>query len=467
MLPVNPPGPGNSPYSTTSAFAGSPLLVSLEHLVEDGLLDESATAGRYRADLGRRTGVPGRVDYATATRLRDAALRGAFERFRARRGWRDALERFSGEHSAWLDDYALFAALKRARRGRSWLTWDAPLRGREPSALRSAKQSADDAFDFERFVQLRFFGDWARLRRHAASRGVRLIGDIPIFVAHDSADVWGHQPLYQLRRDGRPRKVSGCPPDSFSATGQLWGHPLYDWTRHERSGFRWWIERFRISLDLFDSVRIDHFLGFHRCWEVPGAARTALHGRYALSPGRALLDAATRQLGPLPLIAEDLGAVTPEARALAAAFGFPGMRILQNGFFENARYDQPHNYPLRCVAYTGTHDNETIAGWWQTIRRDRRRGADGCTTADRFRAYTGAAGPAVHWPMLRALYASPAALVITPLQDVLGLDNRARMNTPATARGNWEWQLAPGALRPTEVARLRELARTFERLPGS
>lgn len=459
VLPVGPIGPAGSPYSSRSARAGNPLLVSLEQLAREGLLqpDETTVA---------RPLCPTAVHYPAVTRYRLARLRIAFERFRARRGLRSAaFERFCTQQAAWLDDYALFCALARVQRTDDWTRWPAALRTRRPAALRAAAGQLADELDFHRFVQFQFDRQWLRLRQACHARGVGLIGDLPIFVVHASVDVWTHPQLFQLDRAGRPTVVSGVPPDYFSRTGQLWGHPLYRWEAHRRDGFAWWIERLRAALRWFDAVRIDHFLGLNRCWAVPASHRTAVRGVWQPSPGYALLAAARQKLGSLPLIAEDLGLLTPQAAALRDQFDLPGMRILQFAFGgdADARYHQPHNYPRRCVAYTGTHDNETFLGWFRNAQRAAPDSHDRLNAAQRAMGYLNCDGREIHWAALRALYASHADLVVCPLQDVLGLDNRARMNTPATVRGNWRWRLPAATLRDEHAARLAELAWTYER----
>jgi len=481
MLPVGPIGPGNSPYSSPSALAGNPLLIDLSELVRDDLLapDDLAPPPGLSAD---------RVRYAEVIPFRERCLRRAFDVFRSRpRRLKSQLELFCETQRTWLDDWALFAALRRTLRraagirGRgprserpsggsdavpAWTDWPAELRTRRPAALRQAQRELAEEFQFERFCQFLFDRQWQALRTYANQRGIGLIGDIPIFVAHDSCDVWRHPELFRLDRRGRPTVVSGCPPDYFSRTGQLWGHPHYRWERHAAEGFTWWIERFRLALRRFDAVRIDHFLGFYRAWEVPAGARTAAHGRYTLTPGRELLTAVRRALGGIQIIAEDLGNVTPQALALRDEFGIPGMRVLQFAFGEGARYDQPHNHVRNAVVYTGTHDNDTTLGWFRSLSRPphNRRGRDGLSTRQRVLRYLGTDGRQIHRDLIRLAYLSPANLAIVPLQDVLGLDTRGRMNVPATAEGNWEWRLRPGAFTAVHVRWLRELAETYERL---
>lgn len=454
MLPIGPIGPGNSPYSSSSAFAGNPLLIDLERLVHDGLLE--------RRDLRPPVGIAAnRVRYGVVARFRMQALRRAHRAFSAF-GHADGLKLVPRHRAArWLEDYALYCALRDHYRGAPWHRWPAPLRRRDAAALETARRELADEIHFHHFVQQLFMRDWARLREYARQRSVALMGDIPIFVSHDSADVWANQRLYQLDPSGRARQVSGCPPDSFSATGQLWGHPQYHWPAHRRTGFRWWIERFEAAFERFDAVRIDHFLGFYRVWSIPGSARTAQRGRYVPSPGRELFAALRKALGKLEIVAEDLGAVVPEARALRDQCGFPGMRILQNAFWDGARYDQPHNYPRNCVAYTGTHDNETFIGWFRGLRP--RRGRDDLTVRERTVRYLASHPRSINAGAIRALYASHADVVIVPLQDMLGLGNEARMNKPATTRGNWEWRVRDAGLRLDLARSLRKQAITFER----
>lgn len=482
MLPVNPPDPTGSPYSAYSAFAGSPLLVSLDVLAADGLLS--------RRDLAAPSALASaaRVPFAACTRFRLERLRRAHEAFLQGGGERSAAFRaFAQRNAAWLDDYALFAALHAAHGGQSWQRWPEQVRSRQPRALERVCEELAHEIAFHTFVQYAFECQWRALRERCARAAVGLIGDIPIFVGYESADVWRHQRLFTLRPDGSLELQSGVPPDGFSRTGQLWRHPLYHWRRHARDGYGWWIDRFRHTFTQFDAVRIDHFLGFAQYWAVPGRDRIALHGRYVKGPGAGFFAALQRALGPVEIIAEDLGAVTPEATALREQFGFPGMRILHWAFGRGAgaRYNQPHNFPQDCVAYTGTHDNNTTMGWWRELQRERPGGRSGrargragtsgargggagewdvVSSAARARRYLGTDGREIHWDMIRALLASPANTAVVPLQDVLGLDRRARMNLPATERGNWAWRFRSTDLRPGHAQRLREMNEAYERV---
>jgi 4-alpha-glucanotransferase len=455
MLPVGPTPDNGAPYSAYSAFAGNPLLISLDLLARDGLLT--------RAELTpERTLSAGRVDFPATIAFRTDRLRRAHARFARAGGFAGpAFASFVTAAAAWLAPYALFCALRGAHHGRPWTNWNtAPVAVSQNRALR-------DEFSFTLFAQFVFGQQWNALRRYARARGVGLMGDIPIFVAHESCDVWAHPHLFDLDAAGRPRTVSGVPPDSFSKTGQLWSHPHYRWDQHRATGFAWWLARFERLFTLFDAASIDHFLGFNRVWAVPGRARTAQHGRWVKVPGTELFAALRHKLGSPPIIAEDLGLLTPQAVALRDRFGFPGMRILQFAFDdEGGRYHQPHTYLQRCVVYPGTHDNETTVGWFERLRRkDRRRRRKGqITPYQRVLRYLGTTGREIHWDFIRLALASPADTAIVPVQDLLGLGNEARMNLPATVKGNWQWRLLPGQLTPRIAARLRDLAAAYGRL---
>lgn len=463
MLPIGPPGPGNSPYSALSALAGAPLLISLDRLAAEGLLG--------RRDLKPVRGLHGdRVAYPAVTRFKMARLRNAFDAFVSGGGLEQReFVRFCEQHATWLDAHAVFSAWHYAQRGRSWTKWPRAARLGQRRAFSQARTELQSEVDFERFLQFTFNRQWADLRRYANERGVGLIGDIPIFVAHESSDVWAHRDLFDLDTQGRAKTVSGVPPDIFSKTGQRWGHPQYRWARHKATGFAWWVARFARAGELFDAVRIDHFLGFHRVWAVPGRAKTAVRGRWVLTPGRELFATLRRKLGRLEIIAEDLGVVTPQAVALRERHGFPGMRLLHFAFGndEGDRYNQPHTYPRDCVVYPGTHDNETTVGWFERLKREhrrRRRGAE-LTPYERVLRYTGTNGREIHWDLIRLALLSPANTALIPLQDVLGLDNRARMNTPATTRGNWQWRCTARQLTARHAARLRALVDAYGRRP--
>lgn len=446
-LPIGPPGLGNSPYSAQSAFAGNPGLISAERLIDDGLLK------------ARDRDLPA-----------EQRLRAAFQGFA---GGDQDFAGFVAGATEWLDDYALYRALKRRHGGVPWTEWPADVRGRDPGALNRAREQLAGEIAFEKFVQWRFFRDWGALRNHAHQRGIALMGDLPIFLAHDSADVWQHRDLFYLDDAGAATVVSGVPPDYFSETGQRWGNPLYRWDRMRAGGFAWWIARFRMALSVFDAVRLDHFIGFTRYWEVPGDAPTAAKGTWRQGPGAALFEAAEAALGKLPLVAEDLGAVTPEVEKLRAQFGFPGLKVLQFAFGTDpqAQTFLPHNYPREAVAYTGTHDNDTTCGWFHDPGSGTRTAEQ--TAVERRNAlhYLGApaedGGQLIHWMMIRAIMMSVANVAIIPAQDLLGLGSKFRMNLPGTGDGNWGFRLEPGALTPAIADRMRDLAETYGRRRSS
>jgi 4-alpha-glucanotransferase len=457
MLPVGPPGASDSPYSSASSFAGSRLLVSLDALAAAGLLDAADLQAPPRL-------AEGRVDYAAARAFRSERLRKAFARFGERKGEKaKAYASFAERNADWLDDWALFAALKDESGGRPWWEWPKPLRSREVRALAEARERLAEALRFQRFVQFEFDRQWSALRAHCKRRRVHLMGDIPIFVARDSADLWAHQELFHLDASGRPRVVAGVPPDYFSATGQLWGNPLYRWEAMKEGGYAWWIARLRHAFERFDAVRLDHFIGFARCWEVPGHHPTAEHGRWRKGPGSDFFEAVFKKLGRVQLVAEDLGSVTPEVEALRDRFELPGMKVLQFCFGPDAGAEplRPHNFERRLVVYTGTHDNDTSRGWFQGLVD----GGDArLAERDVVQRYLATDGHDIHWQMLRMAWMSVARLAIAPVQDVLGLGSDDRMNRPGTADGNWGWRAAKGALDRGVAERLRSLTATYGRL---
>ncbi len=427
VLPTTPVGPGDSPYQSVSAFAGSPLMVALAPLVARGWLAEPALPdGGFDA---------ARADYARVAPWRLTQLRAAAGGFFDRAGDADrrAFSAWCAQQAHWLDDYALFMALETAHAGAPWWHWPAALRDRDPAALAQARRDRAGEIGFWQFVQWCFDTQWAALKAYANARDVSIMGDLPIFVAHHSADCWARPDLYALDADGQPDVVAGVPPDAFSADGQRWGNPLYRWDRMAAEGYAWWIARVRRALAHADAFRIDHFRGFAAHWEIPAASPTAITGRWVAGPGRALFDALAQALGPLPIVAEDLGVITPDVTALRGACGFPGMRVLQFAFGDDATNPYlPHRHTPDSVVYTGTHDNDTTLGWWRALGAGERAFAA---------AYLGADGDAtVNDAMLRAAYASVANLAIVPMQDVLGLDGTHRMNLPGSPSGHWAWR---------------------------
>jgi 4-alpha-glucanotransferase len=448
ILPLGPTGYADSPYQSLSSFAGNINLLSPELLIEDGLLHSS--------DVPEASFPDAFVDYSVVLPYKRHLVHKAWERSpSAKAALRADFEDFRQREAAWLDDFALFLALKEAHQQKAWSEWPAEYALRDPAALSRAATELREAIEVHRFGQFLFFHQWQALRDHARAQRLGLIGDLPIFVAYDSADVWTHPELFRLDAKRRPTVVAGVPPDYFAATGQLWGNPLFDWDAMRRTGFAWWIERLRAALRLVDVVRLDHFRGFQAYWEVPAAASTAVGGRWMPGPGDELLIALRDALGGLPLIAEDLGFITPEVDALRERFGLPGMRILQFAFggAVEARF-LPHNLQRDVVVYTGTHDNDTTVGWYS-----------GLTEAERtkFLRYAPAADRDPAWALIRIAWASVADCSVAPLQDLLRLDRSARMNRPGTTGGNWRWRFQEDQVTPDLLEQLAEMTETYDR----
>jgi 4-alpha-glucanotransferase len=461
VLPLGPTGYGDSPYAGYSAFAGNSLLISPEKLVAEALLNQS------EVEEENESGDEG--DFGRAYEIKDRLLKQAFARFQSTAGdrYRREFETFVGMNSWWLNDYALFRALKTEQGGNSWYEWEPALARREPSALESARTRLSDQVESHKFAQFLFFKQWSELKAFCHARGVQLIGDLPIFVARDSADVWTNPDQFKLDADGAPTVVAGVPPDYFSATGQYWGNPLYNGDRMLDDGFRWWIARVRAGLQMFDVVRIDHFRGFAACWEIPAGDTTAERGRWVESPGKECFAAIKNALGELPIIAEDLGVITSDVEKLRDDFGFPGMRVLQFAFSgDPTNADLPHNYQRNVVVYTGTHDNDTAAGWFNSNAGESstRSVAEIAAERDFCLKYLHGNGAEIHWDFIRAALSSVANTAIFPLQDVLGLGSEARMNLPNTSHGNWHWRFRDGDLSAEHAVRLREMTETYGRI---
>ncbi|MGI9105417.1 MAG: 4-alpha-glucanotransferase [Pyrinomonadaceae bacterium] len=461
VLPLGPTGYGDSPYQSFSAFAGNTLLVSPDRLLEEGLLEKSDLAPVPRFAHAR-------VEFGAAIEFKNKVLVRAFENFHhtTDTGLRGSFETFCQHEAAWLDDYALYRAMKDARKGAAWNKWERPMLKRDTGALAAAREALREQIDAQKFYQFLFFKQWGALKRYCKEKSISVVGDIPIFVAHDSADVWTHPHLFKLNEDGSPRVVAGVPPDYFSATGQLWGNPLYDWEQMKAEDFRWWIARVSSMLREVDILRIDHFRGFAASWEIPGGDQTAERGRWVDAPGRELFTAIKDALGDVPIFAEDLGVITPDVESLRDDFNFPGMRILQFAFGGDSKnLDLPHNYHRNVAVYTGTHDNDTTLGWFKSeagagstrkveqIERERKFCLD----------YLNSKGTEIHWDFIRAALASVANTAIIPLQDVLGLGNDARMNLPNSISGNWNWRYPAGALTAEVRDRLEELTELYGR----
>jgi 4-alpha-glucanotransferase len=448
VLPLGPTGYGDSPYSALSAFAGNPLLVSLEPLLEQGLLTWS--------DVEALSGLPeSRVDFGRVVPMKSTALRRSFERFSSSDGQQHEWRSFHEANRPWLEDVALFLALKDAHGGAPWVDWEPELRARQPDAIAGARGRLGREMEYHSYVQWLFFSQWEALKTHANGKGISIVGDIPIFVANDSADVWANQHLFQLDEHGQQKVLAGVPPDYFSTTGQLWGNPHYRWDVLQEHGFSWWIDRFRMLLRQVDIVRLDHFRGFAAAWAVPFGEPTAERGQWVPAPGVELFEAIRAALGDMPIIAEDLGVITPDVEELRDRFGFPGMHILQFAFGEGpAGSSLPHNLPRLSVVYTGTHDNDTTVGWYESISAKEQTFA---------REYTQTTGMDMSWALIRIALASVADAAIVPMQDVLRLGTVARMNLPGRPDGNWAWRFVPGAISEEAVRALGTLVDVYGR----
>ena len=450
ILPLGPTGYGDSPYQCFSAFAGNPYLLSPDELLADGLVVE--------ADLAELKSLPAsRVDFGMLIPKKLNLLQQAFSSFQANPGnLREAFDYFCAENASWLDDFALFMALKEANGGGAWNGWPEALRSRKKTALTKARKELAESIMRYSFYQFLFFRQWDKVHKYANEKGIQIIGDIPIFVAYDSADVWANPDLFFLDESGNPTVVAGVPPDLFSTTGQLWGNPLYNWKKHKKEGYAWWLSRVQASLKFMDILRFDHFRGFAGYYEIPAEHKTAEHGRWVPGPGKDLFRAVDKFLGDglitpgtgLPVIAEDLGVVTPDVIELLEAFDLPGMRVLQFGFTEPINPFLPHNYIPNCVAYTGTHDNDTAMGWYKSAPDHEK---------DFAHRYLGIDGHDFAWDLIRTVWKSVAVFAIAPMQDVLGLGGEARMNFPSRLGGNWEWRMGENDLSDGYAAGLRDL----------
>jgi 4-alpha-glucanotransferase len=443
MLPLGPTGYGDSPYQCFSAFAGNPLLIHVpgaDNPLPNGPIDFAAVIPRKRHLLAK-----------------------ALERFVPD----ERFAHFQQQERAWLDDYALFAALKQAHGGVSWTSWEPSLAARDADALAAFRETHASEIRQVCIEQYAFFAQYHALKRACGERGIQLMGDVPIYVAHDSADVWANRELFQLDEQGHLIVQAGVPPDYFSETGQLWGNPIYNWDVLKAQGYQWWIDRMRAALEMFDVVRLDHFRGFEAYWEVPAADTTAVNGRWVKGPGVELFQAITAALGPLPIVAENLGLITPEVEAMRETLDYPGMSILQFAFGGDGQATEfkPHNFPRERVVYTGTHDNDTTVGWWNADV-----GADSTRTLEEIerehdyaRRYLGTDGKDMHWTLMRTALASVANTVLIPMQDILGLGSEARMNLPGRQAGNWQFRFSWEQLTPDIAKRLRDLTRLYDR----
>lgn len=446
VLPLGPTGYGDSPYQCFSAFAGNPYLISFDALIEEGLLTEDDFANLPEFP-------PSRVDYGQLIPWKLELLQKAFSRLTsASKKFREEFGKFRVDNASWLDDYVLFMSLKEANGGGPWSDWDESLRKRVPTAIEEARAAHQEDILRHSFYQFLFFRQWHKLRTYANEQDIKIIGDIPIFIAYDSADAWAHPDLFFLDEDSLPTVVAGVPPDYFSKTGQLWGNPLYRWDVHKKSGYAWWLERFRSVLNFFDLVRLDHFRGFAGYYEIPYGAPTAETGQWMTGPGKDFFMTVSRAFGgkdngTLPIIAEDLGVITPDVVELRESFHLPGMKILQFGFTGPDNPFLPHNYSANCVAYTGTHDNDTALGWFESAPEEERKFA---------LRYLNRDGSDFAWDLIRGVWSSVAVYAIAPMQDVLSLGTEARMNFPSRLGGNWEWRMREEDMSPALAQRLHE-----------
>ncbi|MDJ0736762.1 MAG: 4-alpha-glucanotransferase [Nostocaceae cyanobacterium] len=458
ILPLGPTGDEHSPYIMNfSAFAGNPLMICLQELAREGLLSEDEL-------IPIEDDNPQRVNFERVISHKTKYLKQAYQRFQESLGTKTnpEFEQFCQEQSSWLDDYVLFMTLLEANDGKPWSKWENGIARREPSAIKAATEKFEDEISYHKFLQFYFFRQWQKLREYANNKGIQIVGDISIYVCHNSADVWANPEIFQLDSQTlEPAYIAGVPPDYFSATGQLWGNPVYDWDKLQQTNFAWWIERFRATLLYVDIVRIDHFRGFEAYWRVPAGEETAINGEWVKSPGMEFFETLGATLGSLPVMAEDLGIITPEVEELRDRFNFPGMRILQFAFgggSDNAYL--PHNYIHNAVVYPGTHDNETTLGWWKS--------RENAEEKQHVAKYLGYNSPEdikdINWEFIRLALASVADLAILPLQDILGLDNSGRMNDPSVNAGNWRWRYSSSELLTDELSqRLLEMNQLYSR----
>ncbi len=449
ICPLGPTGYGDSPYQCFSAFAGNPLLIDLDKLADEGLLlNEDIEIGASFDE--------NHVDYGKVINIKYPVLRKAYNNniHIQKDGEKRAFTEFCLKNSFWLDDYALFMALKSRHNGAAWSTWEKEYRNHHSHEILNFKKKAVDEITFQKFMQFVFFKQWNEIKKYANSKHIKIIGDIPLFVAFDSSDAWSHPEYFYFNKNREPVKVAGVPPDYFSETGQLWGNPLYNWKRMKKRGYYWWKNRFEITMELFDYIRLDHFRGFAAYWAVPYGDKTAIGGKWEKGPGKEFFKSMEKFLGELPIIAEDLGYITPDVIDLRKSFHMPGMKILQFAFGSGPENPYlPHHYPKSCVVYTGTHDNDTITGWYKSL---------GQTERDFVKSYLTEVRE-INWDIIRLAWSSVTEFAITPLQDVLGLGNEGRMNLPGTSNGNWQWRFGKKALDDALVKRLLEMTKLYSR----
>ena len=452
IFPLGPTGYGDSPYQSFSSFAGNPYLIDFDLLIEAHLLSEEDLRDVFFGDNEEY------IDYGAIYNQKYPLLRKAYENFKSsdNHEMRENLEDFKRENASWLNDYSLYISLKNHFNGLPWNEWAHDIKNREHGAMEHYKNELADDIEYHNFIQFLFFKQWGDVKRYANENGIKIIGDIPIFVAADSSDAWANPEIFLFDEERKPVKVAGVPPDYFSATGQLWGNPLYNWQKLKETNYNWWVERVRANLSTCDIIRIDHFRGFEAYWAVPYGDDTAINGQWEPGPGIDLFNAIKSQLGELPIIAEDLGLMTQGVIDLREATGFPGMKILGFAFDSGEENDYlPHTYTKNCVVYTGTHDNDTLIGWFQKAKEEDRQFA---------RDYLNSrSDDEIHWDAIRGAWSSVASMAISPVQDFLGLGSEARINTPGVAAGNWQWRLRHGVLTDELAERIAKLTRVYSR----
>ena len=452
IFPLGPTGYGDSPYQSFSSFAGNPYLIDFDLLIEAHLLSEEDLRDVFFGDNEEY------IDYGAIYNQKYPLLRKAYENFKSsdNHEMRENLEHFKRENASWLNDYSLYISLKNHFNGLPWNEWAHDIKNREHGAMEHYKNELADDIEYHNFIQFLFFKQWGDVKRYANENGIKIIGDIPIFVAADSSDAWANPEIFLFDEERKPVKVAGVPPDYFSATGQLWGNPLYNWQKLKETNYSWWVERVRANLSTCDIIRIDHFRGFEAYWAVPYGDDTAINGQWEPGPGIDLFNAIKSQLGELPIIAEDLGLMTQGVIDLREATGFPGMKILGFAFDSGEENDYlPHTYTKNCVVYTGTHDNDTLIGWFQKAKEEDRQFA---------RDYLNSrSDDEIHWDAIRGAWSSVASIAISPVQDFLGLGSEARINTPGVAAGNWQWRLRHGVLTDELAERIAKLTRVYSR----
>ena len=452
IFPLGPTGYGDSPYQSFSSFAGNPYLIDFDLLIEAHLLSEEDLRDVFFGDNEEY------IDYGAIYNQKYPLLRKAYENFKSsdNHEMRENLEHFKRENASWLNDYSLYISLKNHFNGLPWNEWAHDIKNREHGAMEHYKNELADDIEYHNFIQFLFFKQWGDVKRYANENGIKIIGDIPIFVAADSSDAWANPEIFLFDEERKPVKVAGVPPDYFSATGQLWGNPLYNWQKLKETNYSWWVERVRANLSTCDIIRIDHFRGFEAYWAVPYGDDTAINGQWEPGPGIDLFNAIKSQLGELPIIAEDLGLMTQGVIDLREATGFPGMKILGFAFDSGEENDYlPHTYTKNCVVYTGTHDNDTLIGWFQKAKEEDRQFA---------RDYLNSrSDDEIHWNAIRGAWSSVASMAISPVQDFLGLGSEARINTPGVAAGNWQWRLRHGVLTDELAERIAKLTRVYSR----